>query len=359
MIKDFYIDDSGNTGDLISTGNNFDFGGQPVFALAAVGIPDKKLITDFFRDLKRKYNIQSGELKAAKIYKKKPKLLVELISYLVNEKLPIFIELVDKKYFIATNLVNYHVMPPYFFPPEDQKTLFLRKTFADFIYENAPDSVFQKFIQACQEPSESALKDSFSEIRKFPQGIESDLAEYFERSVVESLDDFEKMKKQEGREAYKRFLPLPDDNKHLKLVWMLPNLSSFTNLYARINKFVDCDIDSVNLFHDEQLQFDEILAKNKEIAENLDVIVPIASANFQFTGKASLSFLNSEDDVCIQVADLLAGTAMRVLTEKLTGNYTSAKAAEAYELILKGSNHIKGQGVNLVTSTKIHHELHF
>lgn len=32
--------------------------------------------------------------------------------------------------------------------------------------------------------------------------------------------------------AYLRFLPSPDPNKHGKNGWMLPNLSSLTNMYA-------------------------------------------------------------------------------------------------------------------------------
>lgn len=40
-MLNYYLNESGHTGDLASkTGTNFDFEGQPFFALAAVGISD-------------------------------------------------------------------------------------------------------------------------------------------------------------------------------------------------------------------------------------------------------------------------------------------------------------------------------
>jgi hypothetical protein len=39
---DFYLDESGNTGDLARINANLDFGGQTVFSLAAVGITKRQ-----------------------------------------------------------------------------------------------------------------------------------------------------------------------------------------------------------------------------------------------------------------------------------------------------------------------------
>jgi len=153
MAKNYYIDESGNSGDALNIGNNFDFCGQPVFSLACIGVDDTAKLDGFISHLKSKYRIQGTELKSAKIYKNKPEAFVDIVDYLANEGIPIFIEVVDKKYFVSANLVNCHVMPPCFCPPETPESQAARNHCADFIYENAPASVFKKFINACRLPS--------------------------------------------------------------------------------------------------------------------------------------------------------------------------------------------------------------
>jgi hypothetical protein len=36
MTSNFYIDESGNTGDVLRSGVNYDFSGQPIFSLACI-----------------------------------------------------------------------------------------------------------------------------------------------------------------------------------------------------------------------------------------------------------------------------------------------------------------------------------
>ena len=65
-MLNYYIDESGNTGDVLSTGNDFDFSGQPIFSLACVGVDQTEKLDEFIHKLKSKYKIQGKELKSTK-----------------------------------------------------------------------------------------------------------------------------------------------------------------------------------------------------------------------------------------------------------------------------------------------------
>ncbi len=363
MILNYYIDESGNSGDVLNTGNDFDFCGQPVFSLACIGVRDAQKLCSFIVKKKDQYNLQGEELKSSKIYKKKPKFIVELVEYLAQEKIPIFIEVVDKKYFISANMVNCHVMPAHCFPPETQQSQLVRNQCADFIYENAPSSVFNKFIIACRQPSCNALVESFEDILNFSKNFtpNNPLANFLMVNIKESIDDYEKLREQAGDKACERFLPVPDNSKKDKSIWMLPNLSCFTSMYSRINLYLNGNVAGVNLFHDEQAHFDEIILLNKKLLEELDTsnAISIKTAKYEFTEEASLSFSKSHEQIPIQVADILAGLVMRRVQEKIHGVESNPEVIEAYNSILRISNPNLGLGINLVVTSKLHRELHF
>lgn len=362
-MLNYYIDESGNSGDTLNSGRNLDFNGQSVFSLACIGLNDVSKLDGFIAELKKKYKVQGTELKSTNIYKNKPSLIVDLIEYLGNEKVPIFIEAVDKKYYIAANLVNCHVMPPYFSPPESVKSQLVRNHFADFIYEHATEKVFERFFDVCREPSDRNLMLSFEEILSFSKGFSSgsELAKFISKNIEESIDDYKNLKESEGENAYKRFIPLPDGSKRDKSIWMLPNLSSFTNIYARINLFLGGNISNAKLYHDEQAHFDDILRLNKRLLEGLGVnnTISVPTAKYDFSEVASLSFAKSHEHLAIQVSDVLAGMVMRYLQEHINGRKSHADVVKAYDEILRTSDPLVGVGINLVTTSKVHHELHY
>lgn len=359
----YYIDESGNSGDVLSTGTDFDFYGQPVFSLACIGIDETQELDEFLSKLTAKYRIKSSELKSTNIYRKKPKFISDLVDFLGKENIPIFIEVVDKKYFVSANLVNCHVMPAYSSPPETAQSQMARNHCADFIYYNAPISVFNKFINACKEPSNESLMDSFQEIRNFAKDHlpVSGLSDFILKSIDESISDYGELRSIRENEAYMNFLPIPDSSKRARSIWMLPNLSSFTNVYARINLYLEGDISRARIIHDEQAQFDEIIAANKKLLEELDVrsAIAIRTAKYSFSGNASLEFSESHQHSPIQVADILAGMTMRYMQEKIQGVKSGSEIVSAYDGILRVSNPDRGVGINLVTTRKIHHDLHF
>ncbi|EJN6958940.1 hypothetical protein NRD16_000765 [Photobacterium damselae] len=90
------------------------------------------------------------------------------------------------------------------------------------------------------------------------------------RSIDESIGDFNIIKRNEKENAFKRFIPIPDENKNGKDVWLLPNLSSFNSIYARINKYKKGKLSDVVIVHEEQVQFDEVITEIHEELGSVD-----------------------------------------------------------------------------------------
>jgi hypothetical protein len=93
------------------------------------------------------------------------------------------------------------------------------------------------FIEACKSPSEATLRSQLSALIAFARSAPS----YEEPAVAvlelatDILNEYSEAVGQGTKDAHLRYLPIPDDNKHKKSVWILPNLAAFTNIYARIN----------------------------------------------------------------------------------------------------------------------------
>ncbi|MGY3585698.1 hypothetical protein ACVIGB_005247 [Bradyrhizobium sp. USDA 4341] len=73
--RNFYVDESGNSGDLANADRAFDFGQQPVFAL--VGIDDDDALAVEFDRLRARHRIRSREVKSSAL-KNKPGFVTDL-----------------------------------------------------------------------------------------------------------------------------------------------------------------------------------------------------------------------------------------------------------------------------------------
>tara|TARA_Y100000815_G_scaffold115242_1_gene104074 strand:+ start:1826 stop:2944 length:1119 start_codon:yes stop_codon:yes gene_type:complete len=353
----YYIDESGNTGDLILGGENLSFGGQPYFGLGCLGIKDVEAFEEDINALKSKHRIQASDMKSTKIYKIKPKFIFDLIHLIADRKIPFFIELVEKKFFIATNISFYLVWPPYYCGGDSKKNDYIRNVFAQFITLNAPNEVFTSYFKACQSQVKEDLIQAFETLLSFAKSDSSDQYRHLAESVEESMGDFNIMLKKESSEdeAIRRFLPIPDTGKKGKEIWILPNYSSLTNLYARINHAHDGKIKSVKLVHDVQAQFDDILFLAKQAVESATPdrkVSPIA--NYNFLEQAELSIGKSEDCVGIQVADILTGFMVRYAQDKIFYKIEPAlELVKAFHLMANAEDPVKGYGVNYVWSHNV------
>jgi len=311
----YYIDESGSTGDLLMEEDNLDFSEQEYFTLACIGLDDNILVEleYFISKLKKKYKIQSKELKFGKIkhiFGKKIGFILELLKY-IEEDSKVLIEIVDKRYIIATNIVHCLINPPYFQPKrsvEEEKIIHLE--LAQWVYTYIPNEFFISFSNIARNPSSDGLDKLFKDLLKIAETINDESSNIVLGNIKESLDDYEIIKKRVNntREAYTYFLPLPDLNKRGELIGILPHIGSFTNLHARLNFLYEDDLSSITIVHDNHAHFDEIIKSYHQGAvDNFDEKKIYEMANFRFKTISKLEFHNDKNKIGLQVADIFAG----------------------------------------------------
>jgi hypothetical protein len=347
----FYIDESGSSGDLSRTTANLDFGGQPVFSLAAIGVFDENNLGDELNALRKEHNIRSNELKLSKIFKKKPEFALDAVELAARRNFPFFVEIVDKKYQLAVSITNGFVWPPYFNAPESQETVWLKNIFADYIYHKVPNQILFRFVQCMDNPSNEKTTEFFDLLKDCIKNDAHEVAQGIVTQVEESKDDFRLMIEREGDMAYKLFLPIPDIGKRDQEVWLLPNFASFTNIYARINLFLSGNLADCKIVHDEQAHFDEIIEVAKTQVEDVDTKESSYRppfSDYDFKQAANLLFKASPESTGIQLADIVAGLSMRWYLSQLQGETISEVLEQAIAILLDHSNREKGIGINVV-----------
>lgn len=351
-MRIYYLDESGSTGDLIKGSRALDFRQEPVFSLACVGVDDMADLEDEIKRLKSRYKVQSVELKSMAI-KGKPLLVAELAAYLARRRLPVFIEVVDKRFLFCATMVNHLILPPVGQSDTEPQSMWIKNVFAEYLHANLPDSIMQTYADACGDCSIKSTRRAFDTLLLWLSGGQPDteVAEALYRFTAESQEDFEALAGSET-DAWRVGLPIPDQSKRGNPFWMLPNLSSFTNIYARINRLHQRDVSGLRLVHDEQAQYDQILASGKIATEGLignGINLPFAYSDYSFTQQADLAFERSIDCVGIQVADVLAGFVMRYVQDGLRSEPPPHSAhSKAMQAIIELSDPPRGIGINFM-----------
>lgn len=355
-MMDYFIDESGQTGDVARLNTLSGFNDQPIFCLAAVRVADEPSLEQKINLLREKHGVRLDELKSS-ARRERPEFTYGVVKLICTEGYPFFLEVMDKKFYLAAHMTSCQLLPPIRGLAADPRTHFFQNLVADYLFERVPDTIFAKFIEACLTPSYATLSAQFSALIEFAH---ADTGSGAVAAVVWDLAstaqrDYEEARVAGRKNAFLNYLPIPDDNKYQKRVWILPNLSAFTNIYARINLYEHGNLANVRLIHDEQLQFDEILENSKGTAEALraataEMLTPHSDFNFQEA--ASLSFTSSTKSIGVQVADILAGFSMRYVRDFFADRANvSPVAHQTYDLLRRYTNPTNGVGVNLVTSS--------
>ncbi len=349
----FYVDESGHSGDTVNRGERYDFKGQPFFVLAAVGIENKDAMASCIAELRQRHRIAPGELKSTSL-QAKPKFIADLFSDLYERRVPLFVEVVDKRYFICAHIVSFQLLPSLMGFQESHGLWFISNTIADFLYSEASDQVLDTFVEACLTPSETTLLASFSQLeelgtacRDLPE--KGDIAKGLLQMVEQARIEYREQCQGNG-EAYLMFLPPPDHNKHNKRVWMLPNLTSFTNVYARLNLYYGRKLKGVRIVHDQQLEVEDILRLGKVTAEGLreaDSIPYTPHSDFLFAETASFEFAQSHEAIGIQLADVVAGTVMRYFRDS-PRTVIDPDLDRVMRRLIGESDKLTGYGINQV-----------
>jgi hypothetical protein len=258
---------------------------------------------------------------------------------------------VDKKYQLAVSITNGFIWPPYFNTEESQNTVWMKNIFSDYVYHRVPDDVIYEFVQCMNNPSNETVGAYFDLLKNFVGKNPHEVAQGIASQVEESKDDFRIMIEQEGAQAHRRFLPLPDVGKRDQEVWLLPNFSSFTNIYARINLHLSGKLEGCRIFHDEQAHFDDIIAAAKFQAESAKVDLSkfkLPYSDYNFQQMANLFFKASPESTGIQLADIVAGLAMRWYQAHLQKEEDTDVLDEAVALLRRHSDLDRGIGINVV-----------
>lgn len=323
-----YIDESGNTGDLIQRNTDLDFAKQNIFTLASVQISEDGLnilSEKKIPELRRKYKVQGEELKSKQIFESKPKFLLELLDEMADNKIIFFIEVVDKKFYICQSIVTHQVFPPYFYsekPGLDNSVQVLRNIFSDLLTQSLTNDEYISFFKACRKVDESSLLASFEALSIFARNKKNDILfgdiyKGISDGVFETKDDYRLMKEKYGEEyAIKKFLPIPDISKKNQSIYLLPHISCLTNIIAKTN-FLNNNLSEIKFIHDEQKHFDDILSDNIRTMYSLasaDSIIKMNNADFKLKSlpKVTVDGL-SESNIGLQIADILAGFMMRYI----------------------------------------------
>ncbi|PAQ06726.1 DUF3800 domain-containing protein [Mesorhizobium temperatum] len=355
MITEYYLDESGSSGDLARAGNRFDFGRQEIFTLACLGVDQADDLGSEIDRLKAIHFVQADELKSSSV-RDRPRFVGDLVQYVARRQLPLMIEVVDKRFMIAAKIINTLVLPP--LGPDDRspEALWLRNVLAEYLHTRAPAAVFEAYVSACDGPSTTSIEGAFTTLLEWLRhgGPADELGEGLLRFAEDSYADFQELEP-DNHEWIRRSLPSPDLGKRGQSVWMLPNLTSLTNIYARLNHMHRRRIGTITLLHDEQAHFDHILREAKRAAEGLVKLggVPIVPfADYHFEEAAALVFTGSHASPGIQAADVLAGFLMRYTRELLyAGQRPSTHAREVFHRIIDLSEPNNGRGVNFVLAT--------
>lgn len=352
----YYIDESGHSGDLVTgTGRNFDFEGQPFFTLAAVGVADISKLEEAVALLRVEHRVPPGELKS-KSLQSKSAFITDLLNLLIMEKCQLFVETVNKRYFVCIQIVNIILVQSGVDFGSPEKTWRWQNMAADWLYENITEHVLSRFVDACRTPSDHTLMSALGSLLLITARTRQKWSDEFyclmRELVEETIRAYGQMREQNTK-AFLEFLPIPDQSKRAREVWILPNLSSLTNIYARINRYHERRLADVNLMHDHQLQLDDILSSALHSAEVVGDYAITPYADYRFLESASLQFCGSKENLGIQCADVLAGTVMRYFRDILYGQAVDGGIEIIMRKLLEGTDLLDGFGINQVVPSNM------
>lgn len=344
----YFLDESGHGGDLASS-IDLNFSDQPVFALACVGVNDEAALAAELERLRLQHACGAGELKSSTLGAKLPAFASDLAQWLIARGAPIFLELVDKRYFVVIHVVNHLLCGRYGLGEVDAQS---RCRFAEFLAAPEYDDVLRAYLGACRSESIEDIRRILNLLWDTLDQSDEDIARTLQLLTMYARDQAVTV----DADAMP-FLPIPDESVTGKKVWMLPNLQCLTNIYGRINLSRGQGLNGVTLVHDVQLQYGKVLDDAKALletlaAENAMPIVPFA--DYRLRGSAKLSFATAADEPCLQAADILAGCVMRFARAAVQRKRRSDPALRrAFFEIYEAGNPLTANGINLVISDRV------
>lgn len=330
----YYMDESGNTGDIINRKKDIFFSNQPIFSHSCIGLNDENLrkMETFITSLKEEFNIPiEQELKSEDFYFKNPRVILLIALYLVDYNIPILCEVADKKHNISIAIVQNLIIPQI---EENETSLLssLRNVLADYITEHAPENCFTNYMKMCQLQTEQSFFDLVESLKIFFSEYNFDNGNTL-KMLEMTIDDYYEVKNESNLDsAAKYFMILPDYDSNGNEVKMLPLVLSFYNIIARLNKHHSKKLKGVEVFHDTTYEYSKTLQYCLDNIFNSKLINKdyVPNSDYVLKETFSLKFVDSKENIGVQVADLVAGFLQRYINGTL---YKNLKVDQIYHEI--------------------------
>ncbi|MEQ2423827.1 DUF3800 domain-containing protein [Enterocloster hominis (ex Hitch et al. 2024)] len=308
-----FMDESGHTGTQRFNDGKWNINGQSYFVLAAFKL-DGTMIDLVERELDiliKKYRIQSELKSTGKVVKNNLLNLSNDIEAMLNKvNGEIHIEIVNKRYCIAMQIVNYCILPYYDLPPDDIRATIIKPLFANYLYLHLDDETLGKFVEFFDSNRKNVRELSTMCGMLFGMIKHSQV----KKSISDTMETIRKYKKM-GIQLNNLF-PLEDRYRGGKsTVSVCPHIDSFNNIVMYYPN-------EKNFIHDEIKDIDNALK------ENIKTICEL------YKREMNLDFDKSVNNACLQIADFFAGN-IRVYIEKVFAHEESNDTPELFKKIVE------------------------
>ncbi len=299
--KILYLDESGKTGTQRYSGK-WNFEKQPYFALCGILVEEGNLseLNQFVGSLRQLYKIQ-GEIKSTKdvVRKNRDSIIKQLWDKQKELGCELYIEVVNKKFCMATRITDYCICPYYDVPPEyyfsDEGQL-IKKNFANYICVSISDELLGEFVELFDNDTKDIKKMKLL-CHKLIQNIKNDAVIQSIEETLDSIDNYEKL----GL-LQRHLFPLVDYYKgKCSSVAVCPHVDSFNNILSRVNGG-----DNLFIIHD----------KLADLGEALKQIVKERNTNNLIK---KIEFEDSRKNNILQLSDFWCGIINDVIQEILSG----------------------------------------
>lgn len=297
------MDESGKTGSMRFDENtlSWNFSNQPYFSLCGITVSDSaiKPLQQFVEEVQTKYKIQ-GELKStkSKVQQNSVEIMKNLLDLFKTLQCELYIEIVDKKFCMATMITDYCVVP-YYDSPSCIELIFCKRFFANEIYETVSDKLLCQLSKFFDENSQDITELlRLCELLKIECKNKPQLCHCI-NETIDSIRHYEQL----GLQKHNLF-PLVDYYKGgLSSVAIAPQINCLNNIITRLNN----NNDPLHaIVHD----------KISDLSEA--IIYTINQRN----AAISVGFCDSKKNLILQLADIVCGFVLERVKKILNGENT-------------------------------------
>jgi len=350
MAQKLYVSNKENNAEILSSNILQNISEDPYYVLIGLIVPENKeeVFKDFLKVLKKKYSKQWSELKIQDLSNNL--FIKELINYISENKFSVFIEFIDKQYYLNLQFTKYFVFlfdsfSSYIDTSEEYVTKVseVGKLLSPEIYESFVDTI-NSYSNSSLEKFYDKLIIHFHNINRYDyeEIIKMNKKSYFTAKLVNI------------KKALKLHLPVPNETE---LSHLLPNNNAFQNFIGKIQKYKDeALIDGIKIFYDEKTSFDKMYKKalNLKCKDNYkrkyENLFFYYKEEFTFDDEIQFETVNSKDYVFVEVANLLSEVIIKCWSDfKNNKSKSVSKNLSVIDKLLFPENKIT-QSSNLVVS---------